>query len=247
MMQVNGVTNGNVQPAPVGGVQATDAVSKNIQMQIMDAQKKLQDLSSNQELTMEEKMQKRQELQKQISDLNNQLRQHQIDLRQEKKDEQKEAEKPVMPEEEESKASAAADGMSERKMEAMVSADSAIQHAKSIGGIQTTMEGASKVLQTEMEQDSGRGISSEAKQAAVDDLEKRLDQVIESRSGNLAKASDDLESASREELQEKKNPDGQGQNVPFQGNGEPGTAAFFRNLQAGKRAAVGFSEVDFHI
>lgn len=42
---------------------------------------KLQELSSNQELSLEEKMKKRQEIQQEISSLTQQLRQHQIELR----------------------------------------------------------------------------------------------------------------------------------------------------------------------
>ena len=41
--------------------QANDSVSKNIQNQIANAQQKLQDLSSNEELSLEDKMKKRQE------------------------------------------------------------------------------------------------------------------------------------------------------------------------------------------
>lgn len=44
----------------------------------------MQELSSNEDMTLEEKMKKRQEIQQQISDLNMQLRQHQIEQRKEK-------------------------------------------------------------------------------------------------------------------------------------------------------------------
>ena len=63
--------------------QANDSVSKNIQNQIANAQQKLQDLSSNEELSLEDKMKKRQEIQQEITNLNQQLRQHQIEHRKE--------------------------------------------------------------------------------------------------------------------------------------------------------------------
>ena len=63
--------------------QANDSVSKNIQNQIANAQQKLQDLSSNEELSLEDKMKKRQEIQQEITNLNQQLRQHQIEQRKE--------------------------------------------------------------------------------------------------------------------------------------------------------------------
>ena len=64
--------------------QATDSYSRNIQNQIAGAQKQLRELSSNGDMTLEEKMKKRQEIQQQISDLNMQLRQHQMEQRKEK-------------------------------------------------------------------------------------------------------------------------------------------------------------------
>ena len=67
--------------APLNMDQTTDSVSKNIRDQIANAQKQLQEISSNKEMSVEQKMKRRQEIQQQISDLNNQLRQHQIEQR----------------------------------------------------------------------------------------------------------------------------------------------------------------------
>ena len=81
-MKINaaGTVNANLQTT-YGIGQGADSYSKNIQNQIADAQKALQELSSNENLTMEEKRQKRQEIQQEIADLNQQLRQHQIEQR----------------------------------------------------------------------------------------------------------------------------------------------------------------------
>lgn len=82
-MNINGVSGAGSQAAPVGtgAGQAADAQSKNIRKQIEEAQKKLQEISSDGEISPEEKMKKRQEIQRQISDLRMQLRQHQAELR----------------------------------------------------------------------------------------------------------------------------------------------------------------------
>ncbi len=88
-MTVGSISGINSQVMPIGMGQATDSYTKNIQNQIADAQKQLQELSSNKDMTQEEKMMKRQEIQQQISDLNMQLRQHQMETRmqtQQKKD-----------------------------------------------------------------------------------------------------------------------------------------------------------------
>ena len=80
-MTINGINGANTQIGEMGMNQATDSYSRNIQNQIADAQKQLQELSSNKDMTQEEKMMKRQEIQQQISDLNIQLRQHQMETR----------------------------------------------------------------------------------------------------------------------------------------------------------------------
>ncbi len=84
-MTVNGIggANGNMQAGRSGMKLQKDSVSKNIQNQIANAQKKLQELSSNENMTIEDKMKKRQEIQQQITDLNQQLRQRQIEQRKE--------------------------------------------------------------------------------------------------------------------------------------------------------------------
>lgn len=87
-MTINGINGANTQMGQMGMNQATDSYSRNIQNQIADAQKQLQELSSNKDMTQEEKMTKRQELQQQISDLNMQLRQHQMEQRREKQQKQ---------------------------------------------------------------------------------------------------------------------------------------------------------------
>lgn len=85
MMKINGFNGTNTQTGVMGMAQANDSVSKNIQNQIANAQQKLQDLSSNEELSLEDKMKKRQEIQQEITNLNQQLRQHQIEQRKERK------------------------------------------------------------------------------------------------------------------------------------------------------------------
>ena len=67
--------NGSVQTGYSAMNGQTDAYSKGIQNQIANAQRQLQELSSNENMTSEEKMKKRQEIQQQINELNMQLRQ----------------------------------------------------------------------------------------------------------------------------------------------------------------------------
>ena len=80
-MRINGFSGTNTQTGTMGMTQGNDPVSKNIQNQIANAQQKLQDLSSNEEMSLEDKMKKHQEIQQEINNLNQQLRQHQIEQR----------------------------------------------------------------------------------------------------------------------------------------------------------------------
>lgn len=63
--------------------QLTDAVSKGIQDDIENVQREKQALSSKEELSAEEKMKKRKELQQELSSLNAKLRQRQAEIRRE--------------------------------------------------------------------------------------------------------------------------------------------------------------------
>ncbi len=87
-METNSINGINTQMGQMGMKQAADSYIRNIQNQIASAQKQLQELSFNKEMTQEEKMTKRQELQQQINDLNMQLRQYQTEQRREKQQKQ---------------------------------------------------------------------------------------------------------------------------------------------------------------
>ena len=56
IMTINGISGTNAQTAQMGMNQAMDSYSKNIQNQIANAQKRLQELSSSEGMTLEEKM-----------------------------------------------------------------------------------------------------------------------------------------------------------------------------------------------
>ena len=70
-MNVKGVNGSGIglQSLGMNKNQGTDSVSKNLQNRIADAQKQMQELGDNKEMSLEEKMKKRQEIQQQISDL----------------------------------------------------------------------------------------------------------------------------------------------------------------------------------
>ena len=82
-MQVNGLSGAGSKTVGIKMAQKMDSFSINIKNEIARKQKEQQEISSNKSLSAEEKMKKRQEIQRQINDLYNQLRQHQIEQRKE--------------------------------------------------------------------------------------------------------------------------------------------------------------------
>ena len=157
-MRINGLNGANTQAGGMNMTKATDSVSKNIQNQIANAQKQLQELSANKDMSIEEKMKKRQEIQQQITDLNNQLRQHQIEQRKEQQakkssmDDMLGGNKKTAP-----KAGNQSTGLSQASMKAMISADSAMAQAQVQGSVATKMEGRAGVLESEIKLDAALG------------------------------------------------------------------------------------------
>lgn len=200
-MKINGVNTMMPQPGQAGMNQAMDSVSKNLQQQIERAQKQLQELSSNQEMSIEEKMKKRQELQKQISDLNQQLRQHQIELRR-----QKQQEKTASSRESSDSQSAQGNGseqqgrgMSQEDMRALVSADNAIDQSRVQGSVAKQMEGRAGVLKAEIKLDAARGGDTQKKEEELADAEQIAAKATASQIDTLEEANRTLEETSKVE------------------------------------------------
>ena len=165
-MKIDGFGSMPAQAGQPGMNQETDAVSRNLQNQIANAQKKLQELSSDEALTMEEKIKKRQEIQKEINDLNNQLRQHQMELKRERQRE-KEASADAAAKNQQNTQDAqtnAQAGMSQASMQAMISADSAVGQACVQGSVAAKTEHRARVLSSEIAQDQARGVNTQRKE-----------------------------------------------------------------------------------
>lgn len=198
-MTINGISGANTQAAQIGMNQAMDSYSKNIQNQIANAQKQLQELSYNEEMTLEEKMKKRQEIQQQISDLNMQLRQHQIEQRKEQQSKGASMDDMLGGNRTAAKSGNKGSGLSQ----AMISADSSMKQAKVQGSVATQMQGRANVLKAEIKQ-SG---STEAKEAELADLEQKAVNATASQMNTLAEANKAVSEAAAAERTEKKTSD----------------------------------------
>ncbi|MBD5519970.1 MAG: hypothetical protein HDR03_01865 [Lachnospiraceae bacterium] len=202
-MVINGLGGTNAQMSPIGSAQANDPVAKDLQRQINDAQKQMQELASNKEMSAEDKMKKRQELQQKVSDLNMQLRQHQIDKRKEKQQEKASSDDIFNPNgksnQAQAKTGAQNTGLSQSSMEAMISADVSVKQANTQGSVATKMNDRAGVLEVEIKLDSARGNDVGSKQAELADVKQKAGDAAAAQLGTLAKASETLKEAAKAE------------------------------------------------
>lgn len=197
-MTVNGISGANngMQAGSSGRITQMDSVSKNIQNQIANAQKKLQELSSNEELSIEDKMKKRQEIQQEINNLNQQLRQHQMEQRKEQQSKKSSSMDDMVAGTKNTSAKKGT-GLSQASMQAMISADSSMKQAKVQGSMATQMEGKAGVLESEIKMDKGRGASTEKKEEELADLQAKAQAATAAQVSTLADANKKMEEAAK--------------------------------------------------
>lgn len=201
-MQIGGVQGaGEAVPAsqpPITG--AEDAVSKNIKRQISEIQKRIQELAQKQDMSLEEKMKKRQDYNQQIADLNAQLRQHEIEARQEKQQPKENSMEDYLGGKESRDGAQDKDSVSisTEGMEAMISADSSKKQSKVYGHVAKDLQAKVKTLSSEINMDASRGVDTSAKASALADLEDRMENAVSKQIGTLSKAADEMEEAAKE-------------------------------------------------
>ncbi len=197
-MKINGTNGVNTQMGQVGMNQVTDSYSRNIRNQIANAQKQLQELSSNEDMTLEEKMKKRQEIQQQISDLNMQLRQHQAEQRRAAMGgPEKQAKGTSMDDmlggTKGGKSGGNTSGLSQASMTAIISADTSIKQAKVQGSVATGMEGRAGVLESEIKNSHDSDVTKKKEELA--DVTQKAQAAAASQMNTLAEANKALEEA----------------------------------------------------
>ncbi|MBR6475010.1 MAG: FlxA-like family protein [Lachnospiraceae bacterium] len=212
-MNVNGI-NGNgtgVQAFQMKMNQGTDAVSKNLQNQIANAQKQMQELGENKEMSLEEKMKKRQEIQQQISDLQNQLRQHQIEQRKENQQKSSSSMDDMLGgNRQAAKAKKGGTGMSSASMQAIISADSSMHQVKVQGAVKSEMEGKAGVLESEIKLDEARGGDTTKKREELAEVEAKAQDITASQMEILSETEKDLKEAAEADREAEKKVDKKG-------------------------------------
>ena len=206
-MNVNGISLGNTgaQGFKTQNRQGNDSYSKNIQSQIANAQKQMQELGENKEMPLEEKMKKRQEIQQQISDLQNQLRQHQIEQRKESRQKKgtsmddMRGGKRLAP-----KQCGRSTGMSNVSMKAILSADSSMDQVKIQGAAKGQAEGKAGVLKAEIKLDSGRGGDTKKKEEELAKTEEKVNEISQSQMNALSDINKKLDEAAKADKETEK-------------------------------------------
>ena len=207
MMTVGSISGtDNIQGSGFGANMQKDPVSKSIQNQIENKQKELQELASDDKMTPEEKMKKRQEIQQEINTLNQELRQHQITQR--KEQQQKAASENTASAENKKQQSTQsgkrAAGLSQAGMQAILSADSSMKQADVQGSVSAQMEGRAGVLEIEIKQDSGRGGSTEEKQKELAEVQQKAEAAASAQMSTLADANQTIKDAKEADSREEK-------------------------------------------
>ncbi len=201
-MTINGINGINTKAAQLGINPGMDLYNRNIQDQIANAQKQLQELSSNEKMPLEAKMKRRKEIQQQISDLNMQLRQHQIEQRNEKQ--QVKSFMDDMFGGTDTKKDGQNAGLSQADVTAMISADASIKQSKVQGSVAGRMEGRADALEIEIELDEARGGDAAKKKEELAEVKQTAMQAADSQMKTLGNANQAMEKAAEAERTEPK-------------------------------------------
>lgn len=199
-MTINSISGMDAGTQKMYGMgQATDSYSKSIQNQIANAQKKLQELSSDEELSLEDKMKRRQEIQQEITGLNQQLKQHQAEMRKEAQKKSSESMDDMMGGNTQAQKKSAKEGtgLSAAGMQAIISADSSMEQVQVQSQVKRSLEGRAAVLKSEIKQDKGKG--TEEKEAELAETEEKASSVASAQMSAISQINENLEEAVKED------------------------------------------------
>lgn len=197
-------------------VNITDAANAKVrgyQETLKRLQQKMQETGKDATISEEEKQQKRQEIQKQIAEVNRQIRAAQFEASREKipgsnnavKDQQEgkeeQRENSLLPDREQSEAASGEQNpgqLSAGQIAAVIISGNALEQARSQQSTVQSLEGRIRTLGGEIRMDQGRGKSVEQKQAEQEDLEQKVREIHEKTAKHLSDAKKKTEEISEE-------------------------------------------------
>lgn len=212
-MRVDSIKGADSRISGVNLMQTNDSFSKMIQSQIANAQEQLQKLSDNNDMSMEEKMKRRQEIQQRITDLNHQLRQHQIEQRRANRGKDNVIERNLPAKKTDKSGKGTQRGMSASTMRSIISADAAMSQAQVQSRVATRMEGRAGVLEAEIKQDAAKGKSVESKREELAEIQEKAVAAQTSQMNVLSAVNRELEETAESERMEEESEKGNAENV----------------------------------
>ena len=244
-MRVDGIGTPNTKDEQVRSFMPADSKSKEYQDQIAEKQAKLKDLVSDQRLNEEEKEQERKELTQQIAELNQKLRMHQMELRREQQEKKSEP-----AQEEEQKDTRLAEikdigRVTHTGMNAVISANVEMNHAKAQGGMATSMEGRVRVLQNEIRQDEYRGEDTADKEAELEKLQEKATKLKSAKMNLMTGMLKDMKQSTQEETKVGGKPSRKASSIAEDPVAAAVGFAARQKTEAYRRGQM-FSNVEFH-
>ncbi len=173
-MNINSISNNaDARNSQAVNSSRQDSILNSIQRQIMDVQSKLKKLNENKDMSAEEKMNRRKELQQQLQDLNRQLTQRKMELQKEQMERRAEeaTANAVKNKEQETEPGT----MDSASMHGLVNASSSMESVKAAQSVKTRQEGEARIMESEIKLDQARGSSTEGKQGRLSNLRSRIE------------------------------------------------------------------------
>lgn len=171
-MQITGAATGTQAVQNTNKTISDDPQIKNLQSQIAELQKQIQSLAENDEMDAKTKSEKKQELQKQIANLNAEIRQRRIEA-------QKEKQAAAKPSETKTEPKRFKDGFDEKDASTLLAASSSLEQSKTVGSVIKSSEGRARILTTEIEIDKSRGADTTYKEKELEKIEEHTEAAKE--------------------------------------------------------------------
>lgn len=197
-MAINNVSlNSNIQNVTTTAKSMVEKESRSLQNQLLNKEQRLRSLSSDAEMTEAEKAKERQEVQKQIQELNRKLRLLQMEKEEESRKAAKEQEKKAREAEQKKTGESEADkehaeeitmeNPSVQNIQKVLASDSAVQQSRVQESVTTRQDAKIRVLETEIKADKLYGADTTAKREELSSLRRQKTFEIEPKEQEMKK------------------------------------------------------------
>ena len=212
-MQIGAVNQvqGNEQTQNNGShVNKQDPRIKSIQSQIENVRKRLNELSANDNMSVEQKIERRKQLNEQMKELTERLSQVQMEIQQEN---MRKAEKGKSEQSNDSKNQSNNSGVKNVGLsENIISADLSLKQMQEFESFKAGMEGYKNILKNQIKQDIKRGVNTENKEKELSEIEngiRNTEKNINEKMGEVNKK------ASQTEDEDNNNEDEKDKNIYY--------------------------------